>query len=179
MNSANLRSALVEALDQGVALLADMAPSQYTEPVPSAFNASVGSHFRHCLDHFETLLAGADANGLVDYDARQRDQLVEKDCEKALARAREIRTACENLSDETFDREVTVRCKVSCATNNSPVVQSTFGREAMYTIVHAIHHYALINVMCDILRVETPKNFGIAPSTIAHHEEQVDLTVQC
>jgi hypothetical protein len=177
MNPVDLRRALVEILDQGIDLLTGIDSMHYATKAPSAFNASIGSHFRHCLDHFETLLAGLDAEnaGLVDYDARRRDPLVESDCTVALARAEQIRIACDRLSPAVFEREVRVRCMVSCSDAASPTVGSTFGREAMYAVVHAIHHFALINIMCDILNVETPKNFGIAPSTIAHEARQATL----
>ena len=45
---------------------------------------------------------------------------------------------------------------------------STFGRELVYAIAHAIHHYALISVMARLLDVRLPPHFGIAPSTVAH-----------
>ena len=159
----------------------------YATKVPSAFNASIGSHFRHCLDHFETLLAGLDTEnaenaeneGLLDYDARRRDPLVESDCTIALGRTQQFREACALLSPAVFEKEVRVRCMVSCNDAASPTVCSTFGREAMYTVVHAIHHFALINIMCDILSVRTPKNFGIAPSTIAYEEAMLAAATSC
>jgi len=44
--------------------------------VPIAFNASIGGHYRHCLDHFTSLLRGLDAEA-VDYDHRERDARIE------------------------------------------------------------------------------------------------------
>ena len=45
-------------------------------------------------------------------------------------------------------------------------------REFMYAVAHAIHHYALIAVMCGILDVPVPAGFGVAPSTLKYHAEQ-------
>jgi hypothetical protein len=51
-------------------------------------------------------------------------------------------------------------------------IGSTVGRELMYAVAHAIHHYALIAVMCGMLEVPVPAGFGVAPSTLKYHAEQ-------
>jgi len=72
-------------------------------------------------------------------------------------------------------RRVHTRCKVSYIAGASPLAESTLGREAMYAVVHAIHHYALISVMCHLLEIPLPEGFGVAPSTLKH---QKDLAAQ-
>jgi hypothetical protein len=42
----------------------------------------------------------------------------------------------------------------------------------MYAVAHAIHHYALIAVMCGMLDVVLPAGFGVAPSTVKYHADQ-------
>jgi hypothetical protein len=42
----------------------------------------------------------------------------------------------------------------------------------MYVVAHAIHHYALIAVMCGVLEVRVPAGFGVAPSTLEYHAEK-------
>ena len=42
----------------------------------------------------------------------------------------------------------------------------------MYAVAHAIHHYALIAVMCGMLEVPVPAGFGVAPSTLKYHEQK-------
>ena len=49
---------------------------------------------------------------------------------------------------------------------------STFGRELVYAIAHAIHHYALISIMAGLMGAKLPKHFGVAPSTVAHNAKQ-------
>ncbi len=51
-----LIQAVIETLQQGETLLADISDVTYTCKVPGAFNASIGGHYRHCLDHFRILL---------------------------------------------------------------------------------------------------------------------------
>ena len=56
-SSANreLIQSVIETLRQGEMLLAEITDENYTRKVPVAFNASIGGHYRHCLDHFRTL----------------------------------------------------------------------------------------------------------------------------
>ena len=62
-------------------------------------------------------------------------------------------------------------CKTSYAINGSQVSPSTVGREIMYSVAHAVHHYALIGVMCGIMGLAMPPGFGVAPSTLKHQAE--------
>ena len=62
------------------------------------------------------------------------------------------------------------RCEVSYAHGDSPVTGSTFGREMVYAIAHAIHHYALISIMARLMEVSLPEHFGVAPSTVAQQK---------
>jgi hypothetical protein len=54
----------------------------------------------------------------------------------------------------------------------APSIRATVGRELMYAVAHAIHHYALIAFMCGMLEVPVPVGFGVAPSTLKYHAEQ-------
>src|SRR6266436_6761502 len=84
-----LVDSVIETLLQGEALLADIDDEAYTRTVPIAFNASIGGHYRHCLDHFRSLLDSAMTADL-NYDHRERDTLIEKDRYAALNATREL-----------------------------------------------------------------------------------------
>ena len=159
--------AALAILAQGESLLRALSLESYTRRVPLAFNASIGGHYRHCLDHFASLLHGLDADE-VDYDHRARDPRLETEPDFALARTRQLRAQLEQLSLGALATAVRARCEVSYAPGDSPVTGSTFGRELVYAIAHAIHHYALISVMARLLEATLPENFGVAPSTVAH-----------
>jgi uncharacterized damage-inducible protein DinB len=160
-------NAAVEILAQGEVLLRAVTAESYTRRVPVAFNASIGGHYRHCLDHFTSLLLALDADE-VDYDHRKRDPRIEAQPEFALALTAEMRCTLEQLTPDTLCSEVKARCEVSYTHGNSPVTRSTLARELTYCIAHAIHHYALISVMARLMEVSLPENFGVAPSTVAH-----------
>jgi hypothetical protein len=61
-------------IDQKISLLSSIDNKKYNERVPSFFNVSVGSHFRHVFDHFHSCLSniylqkndGLDADKEVD-----------------------------------------------------------------------------------------------------------------
>jgi len=161
---------VVETLRQGEALLVEITDENYTRRVAVAFNASVGGHYRHCLDHFRTLLDAA-ATGDLNYDHRKRGTLVEKDRFAALNATRELRAGYEKLNPDFLARSLNVTCKTSYSTSDSQVSPSTVGREVMYAVAHAVHHYALIGVMVGIMEVKLPAGFGVAPSTLKHQAE--------
>ena len=59
----------------------------------------------------------------------------------------------------------------SFAAGGSQESPSTVGREIMYSIAHAAHHYAVIGVMGGIMGLKMLPGFGVAPSTLKHQAE--------
>jgi len=168
-HAGRILSAAVEILTQGEDLLRALTAESFTRRVPVVFNASIGGHYRHCLDHFTSLLLALDADE-VDYDHRKRDPRIETQPDFALSLTVEMRRTLEQLTPDTLCTEVKARCEVSYTHGNSPVTRSTLARELVYCIAHAIHHYALISVMARLMEVKLPAHFGVAPSTVAHHK---------
>jgi len=168
--SQELIASVLEALGQGEALLMQLSDDDYTRKVAVAFNASIGGHYRHCLDHFRSLLNSA-TEGDLNYDHRERGTLVENDRFAALNATRELREEYERLNRAVLMRPVNVTCKTSYATSGSQASPSTVGREIMYSVAHAVHHYALIGVMCGVMGSKMPAGFGVAPSTLKHQAE--------
>lgn len=171
MNRSPLIAAVSEVLRQGESLLRTLDDEKYTRKVPSAFNSAIGGHYRHCLDHFQSLLDGLDADE-VNYDHRKRDARVENDRDFALAETQRILTACQSIPADFLHCPINVRSKVNYGLDGTPLIASTVGREFMYAVAHAIHHYALIAVMCALIKVQVPAGFGVAPSTLQYHALQ-------
>lgn len=165
-----LIDSVIETLRQGETLLSEITDDLYTQKVPVAFNAAIGGHYRHCLDHFRSLLDSA-MEGDLNYDHRERGTLIENDRFAALNATRELREGFERLEPSCLQRPLAVTCKTSYATNGSQISPSTVGREIMYAVAHAVHHYALIGVMSGIMGLAMPSGFGVAPSTLKHSGE--------
>jgi len=49
-------------------------------------------------------------------------------------------------------------------------VSSTVAREIMFCVGHAIHHFAILKMLCAARSVALPYEFGVAPSTLRHLE---------
>ena len=171
MKRSPLQDALAEVLRQGESLLNSITDKEYTRKLPSVFGSTVGGHYRHCLDHFQSLVYGLDADE-INYDHRERNPRIEKDRDFALAETHRILRAFASISTPFLDCPINVRSKVNYELNTAPSIGSTVGRELMYAVAHAIHHYALIAVMCGLLDVAVPAGFGVAPSTLKHYAEQ-------
>ena len=167
-----LIQSVIETLRQGEILLAELSNENYTCKVAVAFNASIGGHYRHCLDHFNTLFEAV-AAGDLNYDSRERGTLIENDHFAALNATRELRAGFEKLNPDFLARHLNVTCKTSYSTSGSQVSPSTVRREVMYAVAHAVHHYALIGVMGAIMGVAMPAGFGVAPSTLKHQAQIV------
>ena len=172
--SEEIIQSVIETLAQGESLLMQLSDEDYTRKVAVAFNASVGGHYRHCLDHFRSLLDSA-AQGDLNYDHRERGTLVEHDRFAALNATRELRDAYQHLDPEILPRTLSVTCKTSYTTIGSQVSPSTVGREIMYVVAHAVHHYALIGIMGELMGLKMPAGFGVAPSTAKYQTDLLKL----
>jgi uncharacterized damage-inducible protein DinB len=168
-HSNDLLPAAAQTLAQGEALLAQLSDADYTRALPLAFNATIGGHYRHCLDHFRNLLAVGTA-GDLNYDHRERGTMIELDRFAALNATRELREGFAQLDSDCLARPLRVTCKTSFTPRGSETADSTVGRELMYCVAHAVHHYALIGFMANVMELELPPQFGFAPSTIQHLE---------
>src|SRR6266487_1762202 len=93
-----LIAAVAEVLRQGESLLRALDDEKYARKLRRAFNSAVGGHYRHCLDHFQSLLDGLDADE-VNYDHRKRDPRIENDRKFALAETHRTLNACQSIPE--------------------------------------------------------------------------------
>ncbi len=155
-----------QCLREGEDLLDMLDDETYGRCVPAVMNASVGGHYRHTLDHFRSLLEAEHA-GVVDYDRRVRGTEIESDRVAAVAETQRLTELLELLPAGWSDRNINVRTLACYGRGASGGTRSTAGREAIFCVMHAVHHYALIRVICGLLGQPLAGNFGVAPSTVA------------
>jgi uncharacterized damage-inducible protein DinB len=152
-------------LSQLSELLEKMNPAQYKSPVESLSGSSIGSHVRHILEFYECLVRGLE-DCAVDYDSRSRTLLLETDVEFALTVLKKI---IKTINSVHSDHKL--KLKVDLSTGNNPVtIHTTFNRELVYNIEHAIHHMAIIKIGVSLAypALHLDKYFGIAYSTIKY-----------
>ena len=156
-----------EVLTQGEELLRLIGDDDYTRVARPAFSSGIGAHYRHCLDHFTSFLRGT-RDGEINFDTRDRDSNMEIDRLFVLEQTQAMLRAVINLDRSLLTRSVRITAKVQYASTTSQTAMSTFERELMYVVAHAMHHYALIRVMASLLEIRLPAEFGVAPSTLQH-----------
>ena len=60
--------------------------------------------------------------------------------------------------------------QVGYGESGEEAVRSNVAREVMFCVGHAIHHYAILKLLCAGAGIDLPYEFGIAPSTLKHLE---------
>lgn len=135
------------------------------EQDPNAY-PSVGAHLRHCLEHYQLLLQGW-PSGQVDYDARARDERIERDPEAARGILAGIARALATIGAEDLPRSVRV---TQSAAPGRPAVGSAshLERELIFLSSHTIHHIAIMVLSARAAGIAVPGELGVAYSTEAH-----------
>lgn len=163
----------ITCLKQGEELIALMSADQYSKKVSLCFNSSAGEHFRHIIDHYDSLIDGTgDVQGdvlRIDYDSRRRDREVELDPEAGIARLERI---CSFLEKLDIEADIGLDIKMDTGSDiKDQWAPSTLLRELQFLLSHTVHHYALIATINAINGIAMPEEFGIAPSTLAHRRK--------
>lgn len=158
---AALCAANLQVLQQGLELLAQLDDEQYTLTAGSLFAYGVGSHLRHCLDSYACFLRGI-PKGRIDYDQRERDELIAQDRQYATTRLEwTMGSLQESLLRQPLE-EVLVR------QDGPHWATSSVARELQFLLSHTVHHYALIALILRLQGFNPAAEFGVAPSTLQH-----------
>lgn len=153
-------------LQQGLGLL-ESCGDQYPHVVAAPFDASIGRHYRHVLEHFHCLLLGANS-GEVNYDARKRDARIETEIAFATGATHDVMHQIESWNDATLAERCNTVSSLAYHSDSPCFIASNLGRELAYCIGHAIHHFAIIRLLSSQVGVEVPFDFGYAPSTLKY-----------
>jgi uncharacterized damage-inducible protein DinB len=154
-------------VNQAIDLLDGMSVQEYQKKLPPHFPSSIGAHMRHIVDHFTALKNGV-SEGHVNYNVRSRESQIEQYPKAATEVLENISAWLSTVSEEQLDMTLSVTTEIDISQTQSATCQSTFQRELVFASSHAIHHYALIRIMCGMLNKNIPEFFGYAPATITH-----------
>jgi uncharacterized damage-inducible protein DinB len=158
-----MTSSNIHLLEQGLSLLIEIDDQLFTSAPKGVAKAGVGGHLRHCLDFYDSFLRGA-GEGKIDYDCRERNELIEKDRTAAAAKLETTIQQLRNLQAEIGEQPLLVKLEGEQAQDSSAWSHSSVSRELQFLLSHTVHHYAL---MAMLLRVQGFE-FGVAPSTLKH-----------
>ncbi len=163
--------ALIEAaqdvLTQGLNLLYDLDQRSYARVANHPFDASLGQHYRHVLDHFFCLIKGLPA-GEINYDERARSYRLESELTYASVATCDVLRVLKRIPEESLNKECQVTYSVGYGHSAPSSLGSNIGRELAFCVGHAVHHYAIIRLLCDSMGLAVPAEFGVAPSTLKH-----------
>lgn len=169
MTRSSLTSSVRDVLEQGLVFLGRLSEEVYARPLGGVFTGSLGAHYRHILEHFLCLTEGI-RTGEVNYDHRRRDPLLESSFMQARLVTEALMDQFRDLSPDTLQQECLVSYRVAYGESREEAVLSNVAREIMFCVGHAIHHYAILKLLCAGAGVDLPYEFGIAPSTLKHLE---------
>ena len=156
-----------DVLMQGLGLLFELGDGTYSLVAGTPFNASVGQHYRHVLEHFQSLIRGLRA-AEINYDARERNQRLQSDVTYASIATCDVLRALKQYTDHTLARDCKVINSVGYSASQPTCLESNVSRELAYCIGHAIHHFAIVRLICHEIDITVPAEFGVAPATLKH-----------
>jgi hypothetical protein len=163
-----------------------VSAEDYTRKVPAFYNASIGCHIRHILDHYNRLthhivrVAADNTNdSMVQYDVRERNTDVETNKESGCRQSFTIRNQLteflsgnsSNSSSNKYKNTIVVEFVDE---SGAPFqVETNVGRELSFVGHHGIHHLSTIRLMLQSFQRYNHLDFGnlgLAPSTIQYNK---------
>ena len=159
----------IEALDQGIQLVNMLTDDQYVHVASPYVTSNIGQHFRHLVDLFFAVVNGVKL-GEINYDTRRRGSQIETSRAVALDELEVIKAWMEGLISESnshflFSEPVNLTSEVTLIDTCSVTLVSTLTRELVFTSSHAVHHFAIINIIAKLQGVKTDISLGVAPAT--------------
>jgi hypothetical protein len=157
--------AIKKTLNELSDLVSKLSDGEYCTPCYDLSNATIGEHTRHIIEIFQCL-ENQYENGIVNYDNRKRDHLIQtnsafaNDCIAAILN--QIEKPNKNLQlQQIVDAE-------------ELLIETNYHRELLYNLEHCIHHQALIKVaIIQNATIAVDENFGVARSTIEYRNQCV------
>lgn len=157
--------AITRSLNELIDLLGQLSDKEYAHPCCELSNATIGEHTRHIIEMFQCLENNYDS-GLVNYDNRERNILVQTSAAFAAQKINEIKNQLGRP-----DKSIRLQQLVD---GGIIQIESNYCRELLYNLEHCIHHQALIKVaLRQCTQVLVDENFGVARSTIEYRNQCV------
>lgn len=151
------------SLNELIDLLNQMTNSEYCNPCASLSDSTIGEHTRHIIEMFQCLENNYDF-GIINYDERQRNILIQTDVDFAISQIRVVQNSLEKENKKVELQQIVDGEEIR--------IESNYFRELLYNLEHCIHHQALIKVA--VLQIPTlfvDENFGVARSTIEYRKQ--------
>jgi len=164
----SLTTACTNILSQLTSLIEQLSETDFMKPCSSLGNASIGQHIRHTLEFFICLETGY-THGVINYDRRAHDRLLETDKYIALSAIGRIHEFVASLKSET---PLKLEVGYDLMKEDFTTITTTATRELVYNIEHAVHHMAIMKIGIREIAptITLPHDFGVAASTLRHKQ---------
>jgi hypothetical protein len=165
----NLTDACLNILFQLTELVKQIDEKDFVRPSVSLSNSTIGQHLRHTLEFFLCFEKGYE-EGLINYDKRAHDKLIESDKFIALDTLSRISGFIQALNS---NKELKLEVGYDVAADDFVTIDTNAVRELVYNIEHAVHHMAIMKIGVREIasHIALPPDFGIAASTIRYQQE--------
>ncbi len=128
---------------------------------------SIGEHLRHCIEHFQALLAGLNVSR-IDYDKRDRNREIEVCPARFIDTMIEVTDRLRTFDEATLIRSLSMQTLCGAGEERAEI-STTVGRELAFLQQHIIHHLAIVKMLAQSMGVMMPADLGVAFSTSIHH----------
>lgn len=165
----NLTQACIHILSQLTNLINQMDEKDFSKPSQTLNGSTIGQHLRHTLEFFICFEQGFET-GVINYDKRSHDKLIENDKFIAIDTLNRIIDFVNNLSENNKILKLEVGYDL---TKESFIgIDTNATRELVYNIEHAVHHMAIMKIGIKEVSpyISLPFDFGIAASTVRYKE---------
>lgn len=164
----NLSKAAINILNQLGDLVGQIQEEDFSKPSDTLSKSTIGQHIRHTLEFFICFESGFN-RGVVNYDRRQHDKLIETDKFLALSAISQVIEFIKSLQEE---KPLKLEVGYDLMREEFVKVDTNSTRELVYNIEHAVHHMAIIKIGIREIApyVRLNYDFGVAASTIRYKE---------
>jgi len=161
----HIESLLRATLSPLQTILSQLSQDEYSAPLKVLNNSSIGQHTRHIIEFFQVLISDY-PTGIINYDKRKRNQLLETSCYVA---NHELTVILDTIA--MADKEIVLVGVYSHEIPFELPVKSTYNREVVYNLEHAVHHMAMIKIgIQQSTSLKLPADFGVASATVQHRK---------
>ena len=163
-----LQDVSTEILGQLIEMTEQFSHEEYTRSLDLLSNNSVGRHLRHILEFYD-LAVRAGNTGKLNYDKRDRNLSLENSPREAVSKMKELIILMRLMKD---DMVLKLEASYSSDSNNDVKITTTFYRELLYNVEHAVHHMAIVAIAVKVAfkHIRLSENFGVAYSTVKHKQ---------
>ena len=151
-------------------VLQQLDKEAYNKSVDTLSDSTIGQHTRHTIEFFQCLHDQGE-QGVINYDKRSHDHLMEENPDIALQTLERIVSDYENMPG---DKSLLLETTFNNSEDDYTLIRSSYYREWSYVLEHAIHHMAIIRIGLKAVApaISIPDNFGIGSATIKFRQRQ-------